>query len=154
MEETEKNKEIPAETNEDAELDKSLAESLDSLKAGKALPPKEEVKPEEKKEETPEVPKVEDNGTPPVDEVKKEEAYDFRVPNKGKFESDESYEKRIELMDLVKRKKLAKTDEQRQQISVDIEKAKSQMKNLNGTDKITNPLNQKSGVETEKKVEV
>ena len=28
------------------------------------------------------------------------------------------------------------------------------MKNLNGTDKITNPLNQKSGVETEKKVEV
>jgi hypothetical protein len=55
---------------------------------------------------------------------------------------------------LVKRKKLAKTDEQKQQISADIEKAKSQMKNLNGTDKITNPLNQKSGVEDDKKAEV
>ena len=154
MDKTEEKVEIPAEVNEDAELDKSLAESLDSLKAGKALPPKEEVKAEEKKEVTPEAPKPEDPSTPPVVEAKKEEAYDFRVPNKGKFESDESYEKRIELMDLVKRKKLAKTDEQKQQISADIEKAKSQMKNLNGTDKITNPLNQKSGVETDKKVEV
>jgi len=154
MDKTEEKVEIPAKVNEDAELDKSLAESLDSLKAGKALPPKEEVKVEEKKEVTPEAPKPEDPSTPPVVEAKKEEAYDFRVPNKGKFESDESYEKRIELMDLVKRKKLAKTDEQKQQLSVEIEKAKSQMKNLNGTDKITNPLNQKSGVETDKKVEV
>ena len=154
MDKTEEKVEIPAEVNEDAELDKSLDESIASLQAGKALPPKEEVKAEEKKEVTPEAPKPEDPSTPPVVEAKKEEAYDFRVPNKGKFESDESYEKRIELMDLVKRKKLAKTDEQKQQISADIEKAKSQMKNLNGTDKITNPLNQKSGVETDKKVEV
>jgi len=154
MDKTEEKVEIPAEVNEDAELDKSLAESLASLQAGKELPPKEEVKVEEKKEVTPEAPKPEDPSTPPVVEAKKEDAYDFRVPNKGKFESDESYEKRIELMDLVKRKKLAKTDEQKQQISADIEKAKSQMKNLNGTDKITNPLNQKSGVETDKKVEV
>jgi hypothetical protein len=154
MDKTEEKVEIPAEVNEEAELDKSLAESIGSLKAGKALPPKEEVKVEEKKEVTPEAPKPEDPSTPPVVEAKKEDAYDFRVPNKGKFESDESYEKRIELMDLVKRKKLAKTDEQKQQISADIEKAKSQMKNLNGTDKITNPLNQKSGVGTEKKVEV
>jgi hypothetical protein len=154
MEPKEEKEVIPVEVNEDAELDKSLAESIASLQAGKELPPKEEVKVEEKKEVTPETPKPEDPSTPPVVEAKKEDAYDFRVPNKGKFESDESYEKRIELMDLVKRKKLAKTDEQKQQISADIEKAKSQMKNLNGTDKITNPLNQKSGVETEKKVEV
>jgi hypothetical protein len=149
MENTNEEK-IESPVNEDAELDKSLEESISALKVGKELPPKEEAKPEEPVKET----KAEDTNTPPVDEAKKEDAYDFRVPNKGKFESDESYEKRIELMDLVKRKKLAKTDEQRQQISVDIEKAKSQMKNLNGTDKITNPLNQKSGVEAEKKVEV
>jgi hypothetical protein len=150
MDNTEETKVIPEEVNEDAELDKSLAESLDSLKAGKAPEPvKVEVKPEEPAKE----PKVEDTSTPPVEDAKKEGEYDFRVPNKGKFESDESYEKRIELMDLVKRRKLAKTDEQKQQISVDIDKAKNQLKNINGTDKFTNPLNQKSGVEAEKKIE-
>lgn len=154
MDKTEETVVIPPEVNEDAELDKSLAESLDSLKAGKALPPKEEVKSEEKKEETPETPKTEDPSTPPVVEAKKEGEYDYRIPNKGKFESDESFEKRIELMDLVKKRKLAKTDEQKQQISEQIQTTKSQIKNLNGTDKLTNPLNQKSGVEAENKVEV
>lgn len=152
MDKTEEKVEIKEEVNDEAELDKSLEDSLNNLKAGKELP-KEEVKVEEKKEETPETPKPEDPSTPPAAEVKKEGEYDYRVPNKGKFESDESFEKRIELMDLVKRRKLAKTDEQKQQISVEIDKAKSQLKNINGTDKITNPLNQKSGVEAEKKVE-
>lgn len=143
---------IPAEVNEDAELDKSLAESLDSLKAGKELPPQEEVKPEEKKEETPEAPKVEDTSTPPV-ESEKEDKYEFRVPNKGKFESDESYEKRIELLDLVKKRKLAKSTEQKQQLTEEIKVAKSQLKTLNGTDKITNPLNIKSEVVDPNEVE-
>ena len=151
MDNTEEKVEIAAEVNDEAELDKSLAESLDSLKAGKAPEPvKEEVKPAEPAKE----PTVEDTSTPPVVEAKKEGEYEYRIPNKGKFESDESYEKRIELMDLVKKRKLAKTDEQKQQISEQIQTTKSQIKNLNGTDKITNPLNQKSGVETEKTVEV
>lgn len=155
MDKTEETVVIPPEVNEDAELDKSLAESIASVQAGKELAPKkEEVKSEEKKEETPETPKTEDPSTPPVVEAKKEGEYDYRIPNKGKFESDESFEKRIELMDLVKKRKLAKTDEQKQQISEQIQTTKSQIKNLNGTDKITNPLNQKSGVEAEKKVEV
>ena len=146
---TKKEEEIKVDVNEDAELDKSLAESIDSLKAGKELPPKEEVKPEEKKEATPEAPKAEDNSTPPV-EAAKEDKYEFRVPNKGKFESDESYEKRIELLDLVKKRKLAKSPEQKQQLSDEIKTTKSQIKNLNGTDKFINPLNQKSEVVTEK----
>lgn len=161
MDKTEEKVEIKPEANDEAELDKSLEESIASVQAGKELSPKkEEVKPKEPeapKEETPkepEAPKEEDTGKPPVVEGKKEGEYDYRIPNKGKFESDESYEKRIELMDLVKRRKLAKTDEQKQQISEQIQTTKSQIKNLNGTDKITNPLNQKSGVEAEKKVEV
>jgi hypothetical protein len=153
MENTEEKVEIKEEVVDETELDKSLEDSLNSLKAGQALPPKEEVKSEEKKEVTPETPKAEDASTPPVEEAKKEGEYDFRVPNKGKFESDESYEKRIELMDLVKRRKLAKTDEQKQQISEQIQTTKGQLKDLNGTDKLTNPLNQKSGVETEKTTE-
>lgn len=141
---------------DETELDKALEESINSVKAGKELAPepKEEVKAEEAEEGEPEeAPKPEDPSTPPVDEAKPEGEYDFRIPNKGKFESDESYEKRIELMDLVKKRKLAKTDEQRQQISEDIKTTKNQLKTLNGSDKIINPLNEKSGVDTEKSEE-
>ena len=136
--------EATPEINEDAELDKALEDSINSVKAGNELAPEGPAKVEEV-----DTPKPEDTSTPPVDETKKSEEYDFRIPNKGKFESDESYEKRIELMDLVKRRKLAKTDEQRQQLSEEIKTAKGQIKTLNGTDKFINPLNQKSGVETE-----
>ena len=149
----EQNKEIAPEVNEDAELDKALEESINSVKAGKDLTPaKVEDKVEEPKGETPEVPKQEDNSNPPVDEPKKDE-YDFRIPNKGKFESDESYEKRIELMDLVKKRKLAKTDEDRQQISAKINETKGQLKNINGTDKFINPLNEKSEKPSDKPAE-
>lgn len=142
MEPKEEKIETPVIDDETA-LDKELEESINGIKAGNAPTPKEEVKTEE------ETPKEEDPSKPLVDEVKKEGEYDFRVPNKGKFESDESFEKRIELMDLVKKRKLAKTDEQRQQISEEIKTTKNQIKSLNGTDKISNPLN--GGIETEKK---
>lgn len=138
----------PVEVEDDSEFDKSLEKSIESVKAGnEPTPVKEEAKVEETKVETPEAPKPEDTSTPPVDEAKSEEVdpekYEFRVPNKGKFESDESFEKRVELLDLVKRRKLAKTDEQRQQLSEDIKATKSQIKGLNGTDRFVNPLNQK-----------
>ena len=137
------NEEIKVENVDETELDKELEESMDSIKAGKVLTPKEEVKTEEDEEETPEPKKSEDTSEPQTDEKKSGE-YEFRVPNKGKFESDESYEKRIELLDLVKRRKLAKTDEQRQQLAEEIKSAKSNLKTLNGTDRFTNPLNQNS----------
>ena len=150
--ENDKSKEvIVPEANDDAALDKALEDSITSVKAGNELTPaKEPAKIEEKPEETPEAPKSEDTSTPPVDTAKKEGEYDYRIPNKGKFESDESYEKRIELMDLVKRRKLATTEEQKKTISAQINTTKSQIKNLNGTDKFINPLNEKSEVETPK----
>lgn len=137
---------------DEAELDKVLAESIESVKAGNALTPPVEAKAEEKKEETLADPKPEEPSKPPVDEEKQPE-YEFRVPNKGKFESDESYEKRIELLDLVKRRKLAKTDEQRQQLSDEIKAVKGQIKNLNGADRFINPLNQKKEEEPTTPVE-
>ena len=142
---------IEAEIIDETELDKALEESISSVQAGKELVPpiedKAEAKVEEKTEETPAKATTEETSTPP--EEQKQTEYEFRVPNKGKFESDESYEKRIELLDLVKRKKLAKTEEQRESLSAEIKIAKSQMKTLNGTDRFTNPLNQKSEEEIE-----
>ena len=126
--------------NDETELDNELNSTLESIKAGKESQPPVEAKPEEKKDENPDAPKDEGTSNPQPAEEKKD-GYDYRVPNKGKFESDESYEKRIELMDLVKRRKLAKTDEQKQELSEQIKTAKSQLKNLNGSDKFINPLN-------------
>lgn len=161
-----KDEKVEAVVDDEAELDKVLEESIAAVQAGKTLAPE---KVEAKAEEPPEKePKPGEPSKPPVDEVKPVEAkpdevkpeekasegYEFRVPNKGKFESDESFEKRIELLDLVKRRKLAKTEEQRQQLSDDIKKTKNQIKNLNGIDRFTNPLNQKEEKEPEKPAEV
>lgn len=140
------NEVIETEEIDETELDKELEDSINSVQAGKELPQNEEVREEDDYLES-KTPTPEDTSTPPVEEAKGE--YDFRIPNKGKFESDESYEKRIELMDLVKRRKLATTDEQRQQLSEEINTTKGQIKTLNGSDKFINPLNQKSGVEVE-----
>ncbi len=125
---------------EEAALDKELAESIASVQAGNELAPTEPAKPAVTPEATPVAPKEESSSTTPEAEVK-EDGYEFRVPNKGKFESDESFEKRVELLDLVKRRKLAVTPEQKQVLSEQIQTAKGQLKNLSGTDKITNPLN-------------
>lgn len=130
--------------DDEAKLDKDLEESISTIKAGNAPVPITPVKPEVKIEETQIKPKEESTSTTPPVEVK-EEGYEFRIPNKGKFESDESYEKRVELLDLVKRRKLATTSEQKQEISDKIQTTKNQLKNLNGSDKIINPLNPVEG---------
>ena len=103
----------------------------------------------------PETPEPEEPGTPPVDEGSKKAADEFKlpIPSKNKFESDEVYEKRAELMDLVRRRKNAVSDTQREQLSDQIKAGKQELAVLAGKDKITNPLNQKSGVEAEKKIE-
>ncbi len=126
--------------NDEAALDKELADSIASVQAGKVLAPEVPVKPEVKSEEIPAKPKEEQASKAPDAEVK-EEGYEFRIPNKGKFESDESYEKRVELLDLVKRRKLSNSPEQKQVLSEQIQVTKNQLKNLNGSDKINNPLN-------------
>jgi len=120
-------------------LDKELEESISAIKSGNELQ-KIEVKPEVKSEETPEKPKEESTSTTPTVEAK-EEGYQYRVPNKGKFESDESFEKRTELLDLVKRRKLATTPEAKQALTEQISTTKNQLKTINGSDKVINPLN-------------
>ncbi len=136
----EDNKNVPAVDVDEAALDKELADSIAAVQAGNVLAPTEPVKPEVKPEVTPVAPKEESPSTTPPVPVK-EDSYEFRVPNKGKFESDESYEKRVELLDLVKRRKLAVTPEQKQALSEQIQTAKGQLKNLGSADKITHPLN-------------
>lgn len=64
---------------------------------------------------------------------------EIRIPNKGKFESDEAYEKRIELFDLVKRRKAATTPEAKAALSVSIKKAKGELKTFGGGERFIQP---------------
>lgn len=138
---------------DEAALDAELQASIDSVKAGNALDPVAPVAPvvpvkeEDKGTEATPAPETppEDASTPPAE--KKEEGYEFRIPNKGKFESDEAYEKRVELLDLVKRRKLADTPEKKQELSDKIKTTKNQIRNLNGSDKFNNPLNTDTDIE-------
>jgi len=133
---------IQPEINDEAALDAEILASIESVRAGNELAPEVPAKPEaEKGKETPPTPPApaEDPSTPPAE--KKEDGYEFRIPNKGKFESDEAYEKRIELLDLVKQRKQATTPEKKQELSERINTAKGQLRNIGKNDRINNPLN-------------
>lgn len=67
------------------------------------------------------------------------EEQEFRIPAKGKFESDEAYEKRVELFDLVKRRKAATTPEAKAKLTEDIKKAKSDLKSLGISGRFNQP---------------
>lgn len=136
--------EVPI-VDDEAALDKEILDSINAVKAGKELAPNAPAKPEGEVEEKPVVepaaeaePKVEDPSEPPAAEVT-EAPDEFRIPNKGKFESDESYAKRIELFDLVKQRRAATTPEAKAKLKEQIQNVKSQIKTLNpGSPSINN----------------
>ncbi len=124
---------------DDAALDAELQKSIDQVKAGKTITETPSSQADittttEVKTEVKDVPSDEGAGDPqPVDV--KDNADDFRIPNKGKFESDEAYEKRVELFDLVKKRKAATTPEALQALSNEISKSKDELKILSKSDK-------------------
>jgi hypothetical protein len=131
-------------TIDEAALDAELAASIEKVKSGEVLQAQD--KPEaQAPTETPETttPPVdekvtgEENGTPQESPAKGEPEY--RLPNQGKFESDEAYEKRVELFDLVKRRKAAASPEAKQALSEQISKTKGELKHLGLTERINNP---------------
>lgn len=148
-----------APVNDEAALDRELEETITGIKAGQVpeAAPAATVKPEVKTEETPTEPKEGEPSTPPAEASGD---YEFRLPKrndgtspKGKFESDETYEKRIELTDLIQRRRLAKTEEQRNTLSQQIKETKTELGILSGRAKITNPLQEAAGKKEEEEDE-
>jgi hypothetical protein len=146
------------EANDESALDAELNASIDSLKAGQTL----EAQPQGQTGETGPA----DGGDAPTGETGStgETSGDsqatgetgeseLRIPNKGKFESDEAYEKRIELFDLVKRRKAATTPEAKAAISEDIKKAKGELRTLGAPEKIIQPKIEELKPGTEKSAE-
>jgi len=129
---------------DESELDKAIEDSVNSVRAGNKMEETPATPKEEdttiKKEDAP-APKEEDPSEPLNTDKKKDEGYEFRIPNKGKFESDESFELRIQLLDQVKRRKAATTPEAKEALSNEISTTKGQLKTLNSVDKTINNLN-------------
>jgi hypothetical protein len=138
---------------EDAELDAVLAADLEAVKAGQTV-----VAPAagQTGETVPTGPTGEDSptgetgaagDTGSTGEAATGEASatgatgeaEFRIPNKGKFESDEAFEKRVELFDLVKQRKAATTPDAKAALSELIKATKGELKALGGTEKFINP---------------
>jgi len=121
--------EEPVIENDDA-LDQELEDSINKLKAGKELV-ENQVKPEE----------VENPDEAPV-KNSDEATMDFKLPLKSKFESDEVYEKRVELMEHIQKKKVAVTEEQKQNLSDKIQGTRNDIRELSISQKkesINNP---------------
>ena len=128
---------------DEAVLDKELEETLSTIKnnAGNVPPASATAKTED-------TPSTEPTGDAPKADEAKADEYEFRIPNKGKLESDEAYEKRVELLDLVKRRKLAKSPEQRQELTEQINTTKGQLKAIGSGEKI---ISQNNSAETPEK---
>jgi len=135
---------------DESELDAALQDSIDAVKAGQTL----EEQPQGQTGETgatgetgEAAPTGATGATGEADggsQVENKDGDELRIPNKGPFESDEAYEKRIELFDLVKRRKAATTPEARQQLTEQINQTKGELRTL-GTEKPAAPLNNPTG---------
>lgn len=146
----------PANVNGDmdeAALDKSIEESVASVRAGQTIAAPAAGQPGEAAPTGPSGESAPQGATGPAGETGSTgEAQpgetsatgetgeqEFRLPNKGKFESDEAYEKRVELFDLVKRRKAATTPEAKAALSDQIKKAKGELKTLGGSERFIQP---------------
>lgn len=132
-------------TGDDAALDAELAKSLDSLKAGQTLEatPTGQTGDTGSTGATGEAPTGATGATGENDSNSQATGEtgeaEFRIPNKGPKESDESYEKRLELFDLVKRRKAATTPEAKAALSDEIRRTKGDLKNIGADSTIIQP---------------
>ncbi|MES2408753.1 MAG: hypothetical protein V4509_00450 [Patescibacteria group bacterium] len=146
---------------DETELDKSLEASIASLKG--AVPP--EATPVESPEDPKDTPPKEPEGEPaspaqkegeepatettPAEDPKPEETIEFKVPAKAKFESEESYQKRLEIAELIRQRKIARTAEDKEKLSATISNARGELSTIRSTvdNKIKNPNDGKDTVD-------
>lgn len=137
--------------DDESVLDAELAASIEAVRAGQTaevIPPSQtgetgptgstgeaaptgEAEPTGETGSTGEAPTGEASATGATGEA------EIRIPNKGKFESDEAFEKRVELFDLVKRRRAATTPEAKAALSASIKAAKGELKSLGGEGRFT-----------------
>lgn len=129
--------EVPTEVvddgEDDAALDAAIAADIEAVRAGETI----ETAPTGETGEAPTGEAGPTGATGPTGETQTGESQtgatgeeEIRIPNKGKWESDEAYEKRIELFDLVKRKQAATTPEAKDLLNAEIKRVKGELKTV------------------------
>ncbi len=132
---------------DDPAMDAELNSSIETLKAGNAVAVGAEApKPSETEVTGSTGAEAPTNETGASGEVAGDSqatgangAEDFRIPNKGKFESDEAFELRTEMFDLRQKLKSATTPEAKAALSGEIAKIKGNLKGLGSTERFTQP---------------
>lgn len=138
---SEENQNIP--DQDEAALDAELAASIEQVKAGQTIAPQAQsqtgetapIGPTGEVAPTGEAGPTGGTGTAgegtgdlqPTGATGEDQ---FRVPQQGKYETDEAFEKRVELFDLVQRRRAAPTLEAKAKLSEDIKKAKGDLRQL------------------------
>lgn len=143
MSEVPTQEEVDAAAADEAALDAEIAASIESVKAGETIAtaptgetgaaPTGETGATGPTGATGEAPTGEPQPTGATGEQ------DHRLPNKGKWESDAAYEKRVELFDLVKRKQGATTPEAKATLSAEIARVKGELKTSNIAERFIQP---------------
>lgn len=132
---------------DESALDAEIEASIEAVKAGQTPTPTPTVdtaktEPEKPAEETP---KADPEPTQPVEEdgdpqpKDPQDGSEIRIPKKGKDESDAAYEKRVELFDLVQKRKAATTPEAKEALSKKVNTARREYGRISSGDKITQP---------------
>lgn len=137
---------IPQHIDDESELDAILEESINSVKAGQTLAVENQQGQTGAEAGTgatgeeatdPKESSGEKDGNSQATTVAGEE--EIRIPEKGKFESDEAYEKRVELAELVRQRKAATTPEAKEALAEKIKEARKQVGRADIAAKFTQP---------------
>lgn len=116
---------------DDAELDASISETISQVKAEHpgAAKPLETAKDSGNTDEGAETSTSQEHSPKDTESQtgNQSDASEFKLPVKGKFESDESFELRMQLFDLVKQKKAAGSQEEKDGIQRQIKELRHQM---------------------------
>lgn len=135
----------PQHIEDESELDSILEESINSVKAGQTLTeetPQSQTGAEDDSSESKDTTESDESsgekdGNSQATTVAGDEA--IRIPEKGKFESDEAYEKRVELAELVRQRKAATTPEAKEALAEKIKEARKQVGRADIAAKFTQP---------------
>ncbi len=133
--------------DDDAELDAAIAADIESVRSGQPIAEAPanatgETAPTGETGPTGSTGPTGATGEAPTGETSPTGATgeaDIRLPNKGEWESDAAYEKRVELFDLVKKKQAATTPEAKAALAADIKRVKGELKTSNIADRFTQP---------------
>lgn len=134
-----KNQQIDDDSELDSQINAILSKNKSAEHAGSANPTETVIESNDDDESTDDT-STEDTSSKDVspqnesqssNESQGTDEFDFKQPTKGKFESEESYQLRLEIAERIKEKKTAKSEEERSEIQKEISELRKEFRFIN-----------------------